>query len=121
MTARPIQPLPARAWAGGRAGIVPLDGPRQKLANFFVARLREILIPQPDGPEGIGCLGADCLVRLALEFGAGFRGADRNGDDQLRWILLANRLRAGPHRRSGCQAVVDEDDNLSGEGPWRSI
>ena len=68
------------------------------------------LVPETDGVERFRRRDADDLVGDSAQPLAGFTRADRHGHDDARRRLLAKRQNRRLHRRSGRQAVVDEDD-----------
>src|SRR5438309_1440433 len=65
----------------GRNGVVVLGGAVQQVADFVVAGLGEVLVPEADRVEGLRRTGADGLVGLLTELGARLGGADGHGDD----------------------------------------
>src|SRR5947209_3084307 len=66
----------------------------EKDADLLVGRLGKVIVPDADRVERLGRAGADGLVSLLLEVGAGFRGADRHRHDEPRGLLPAQ----GGHR-----------------------
>ena len=93
----------------------------EELGDLVILGLGEVLVPEPDGPEGLGRDGADAFVGDVLELGAGGRGADRHGDDDPRGPLAAQCLHGGAHGRTGGQAVVDEDHDPAADVHRRAV
>src|SRR5262249_9168665 len=80
----PADGTAARARRNGLRG-----GALEQLANLLVGRLREVAVPQADRVERVRRAGADDLVRLLVELGAGLRCPDRDGDDNAGRPLFA--------------------------------
>src|SRR5437762_3153080 len=53
----------------------------EEVTDFFIRRLREVLVPPADGVERLRHAGADGFVRLVLEFRAGLGCSDRDRHD----------------------------------------
>lgn len=93
----------------------------QQLPNLFVRRLREVVVPQTDSVERLRRDRADHFLDLVPELIACFGSRCWNSDDDPCRLLLSERLRGGSHRRSGRQAVVDENDSASTDIGWLRI
>lgn len=64
---------------------------------------------QADGLQWLFAVQADELIDLGVNRSAGLGGADRDGHDHLLRPGAPQRPKRCPHRRAGCEAVVDED------------
>jgi hypothetical protein len=88
-------------------------GSPEKLMDFLVGSLVEVVVPLSDRDERLGHLGADDFVHEPAEVLAGIRRANRNGHDDPRRLLRPQSGRGGVHRGSGREPNVYEDDRLS--------
>src|SRR4051794_41042381 len=62
---------PRRTLRRPRRGVATVSGPPEQVADLLVGRLREVLVPEADRVERLGGAGADHLVHLVPELGAG--------------------------------------------------
>src|SRR5262245_19136051 len=81
----------------------------EQLGHLLVGRLLEISVPDTDGTEAIRRLGADRLVGLGGQLVARRRFPDRYRDDDSLRTQSPDGEHRGPHRGTGCAAIVDED------------
>lgn len=85
----------------------------KKLHDFGVARLVEYLIPESDGVEWLWRLRADDFVSNHAQALTALDGSDRRSDDNSHRMMVAKREHGRFHRRSGGEAIVDDDDRLA--------
>src|SRR5258706_11630715 len=90
-------------------------GARQRVVDFVVGGLAELVVPEAHRTEGVGSDRADHLVYVALQALADRRRADGDGDDDARGVAVLQRLDRGAHRGARGQPVVDEDRSAAFE------
>ncbi len=88
-------------------------GLREQLAHLFVGCLREVLVPEADGDEGLRRDHADDLVDFRAELVTDSLRGDGHRHHDLFGMALADGERGGMHRSAGREAVVDEDHRAS--------
>ena len=93
----------------------------QQLANLGVGDLGEIPKRFTDGQKRCRHRRAHHIVDDPGELAAGRFRCGRYRDDDFGWFGLAKRLDRRQHRRSGGQAVVDEDHRLAGDVERRAV
>ena len=86
----------------------------QQTPHFFVGRLIEVEVPLSDGRKRLRCTDTDDLIGNRRELIACLTGADGNGNDDRRRAQLPHCFDRSPHRRTGSQAIVDEN----GDAPF---
>src|ERR1700730_404593 len=81
---------------------------REDLPDLLVGGRREVLVPEPDGVEGLRGRSADHAVDFAGQLVASLGRGDGHGDDDLPRPLPAERFDGCAHRCPGGEAIVDE-------------
>src|SRR5690242_47890 len=87
-------------------------GSLEQLVHLGIVRLLEVLVPETNRVERVRHVEAHDLLHQRGHRCTGLARSHGNGDDDLARTLPAKRGDCGAHRRSGGQAVVDEDDNV---------
>src|SRR5258705_10737409 len=102
-----LRMAPSPPFASSRLRSADLLGAsRQQVANFFVGRLCEILVPEADRMKGLRRHGTDDIVGLLAQLLAGLGWRDRDRHDEARRPLLPQRLDGSLHGGSVRQAVI---------------
>src|SRR5437868_4062469 len=92
----------------------------QKVAHLFVGGWGEVFVPEADRVEGLGRGGADHLVRDCSHVLADVGGCDGYRCHDLLRLFAAESVDGYPHRRSGGQTIVDQDNRASFDGERRA-
>ena len=87
----------------------------EEMVHLFIARLREVLVPEADGAEWLRRLCAHDLVDDVSERLTRIGCRDGNGDHDVRWRQFPHRMDGGAHARAGRESVVDENDCFVGD------
>src|SRR5712675_2058289 len=77
--------MDAVSFVGFRPGWMGLPGLGEERADFLVARLREVLVPEAHRAEGLRGRCAHHLVGERAHLLAGFRRGGGHRDDDARW------------------------------------
>src|SRR5689334_19265366 len=85
----------------------------EQVADFGIAGLLKVLVPQADGIERLWGRGTHDLVRHRFQLMAHGTGSDRNGNDNAGRLLLTQGQNGSTHASAGRQAVIDQDDRAS--------
>lgn len=93
----------------------------QRLTNFIVRGLIEVIVKLADGHEHPRNLDAEDLVRFATQLVHCFGRRNRDGDDDARSLLLTDGTDRGQHGIAGRQAIIDQDDCLACQVEWRPV
>lgn len=92
----------------------------QQIANFLVGRLRKVFVPKSNGVKWFRCHCADNFVDYGSEVIASARRRCGHGDDYACGPLDLERGNRCAHGRACREAIVHENDRLSGDSRCRT-
>ena len=87
----------------------------EQLMNFFIRRLREIVVPEPDRAKRFWRDSANDVVSDVTKCIAGCRGRDGNCHDNAAWHFLPERGHRGAHGRTRRKSVIHQEDCLASQ------
>ena len=93
----------------------------EQLMNFFIRRLREIVVPEPDRAKRFWRDSANDVISDVTKCIAGFRGRDGNCHDNTAWHFLPERGHRSAHGRARRKSVIHKEDCLASQIRERSI
>ena len=91
----------------------------KQIADFCIAGLRKVLVPQTNGIERLWCLGTHHLVRHRFQLLAHGTGSNRDCHDNPGRLLLTSGHDGSAHGRTGRQAIIGQNDCASMHGKRR--